>query len=91
MKADKLKLVIKNVLNTPDGYLFVKHLIEESGCYDRAVSFDNLKNYYISGRKGYGEYILELVRTCDFNSYIKLQRERENSENEISKSKKEEK
>ena len=78
MKDDELKLVVQNTLNSPDGYKFVQHLIEESGCFYRSVSFDINKQYYLQGRKSFGDYILDLIKTCDFDNYIKLQKERIN-------------
>lgn len=76
MNAKKLELIVQNVLNTPDGYEFIKHLINESGCLDRSVNFDIHKHYFLVGKKSFGEYILELVRVFDFQSYIKIQSDR---------------
>lgn len=76
MKPEKLKLVVQNVLKTEDGFLFIEHLIHESSCLSREISFDTLKHYYFNGRKGFGDYILELVRKCDFEKYIKIQEKR---------------
>ena len=76
MKADDLKLVINNVLSTEDGYKFIKHLIEESGCLDKSINFDTLREYYIRGKKDFGNYLLELIRVNSFKNFIKIQEER---------------
>ena len=76
MQQDKIKVMVQNVLNTQDGYDFVKYLITESRCLYSEVNFDIQKFYFQSGRKSFGEEILELVRKCDFESYVKLQKER---------------
>lgn len=73
---DKIKFMVQNVLATPDGYNFVKYLLTENRCLDSEVNFDIQKFYFQSGRRSFGEEILELVRKCDFESYIKLQKER---------------
>ena len=76
MDADELKLVVNNVLLTEDGYKFVKHLIEESGCLDKTINFDALKEYYIRGKKDFGHYLLELLRINSFEKFIKIHEER---------------
>lgn len=73
---DKIKFMVQNVLANPDGYNFVKYIITESRCLDSEVNFDIQKFYFQSGRRRFGEEILELVRKYDFDSYVKLQKER---------------
>lgn len=77
MNAERLKLAVENVLKTEDGFLLLQHFIEESGCFDRTMSFDEKKNYFSAGRKSFGDYILELIRVCDFKNFIKIHEERE--------------
>lgn len=67
-----LKIIVNNVLNSDDGFKFIQHLLNETGCFDRSVNFDEYKNFYFQGRKSIGDYILELARKCDFKSYIKI-------------------
>lgn len=76
MKEEDLKLCVENVLNTKDGFDFVKHIINETGCFNRSINFEEHKNYYLQGRSSIGEYILELIRKCHFDKYIELQKER---------------
>lgn len=76
MNEDDLKLCIENVLNTEDGFNFVKHILNETGCFNRSINFDKYKNYYLQGRCSIGEYILELMRKCNFKKYVELQQER---------------
>ena len=73
---DDFKLIVQNVLNTGDGLKFVQHLLVETGVFNRAVSYDVNKSYYLQGRSSIGEYILELIRICDFESYIEILREK---------------
>ena len=75
-KEDDLRLIVKNVLNSNDGFKFVQHLLTETGAFSRVISYDINKNYYLQGRSSIGEYILELIRNCDFESYVELQKKR---------------
>lgn len=82
-KKKDLKLIVQNTLNTPDGYDFVKHIIEITECMNRSVNFDLNKKYYFDGRKSIGDYILELIKMYDFESFVQIQKESlENSRKE---------
>ena len=75
-KDDDLKLIVRNVLNTDYGFKFVQHLINETGVFNRAINYDVNRNYYLQGRSSIGEYILELIRICDFESYVEILKEK---------------
>lgn len=76
MKNEELKLIVNNVLLTSDGYKLIKYLIEESGCLDKSINFDTLKEYYTRGRKDFGNELLELIRINSFDKFLKIQQER---------------
>ena len=71
-KKKDLKLIVQNTLNSPDGYEFVKHIIEVTECMNRTVNFDINKKFYFDGRKSIGDYILELIKTFDFESFVQI-------------------
>ena len=73
MDDDKLKLIVHNVLNSNDGFLFVKFLVSASGVSDRSVNFDNaLKQYYLQGKKDFGAFILELIKKYNFDKFVQI-------------------
>ena len=71
-----LNLIVHNALLNQDCKDFIKLILEETGCFDRSICYEKYKQYYLQGRKSIGNYILELIRICDFESYTEIQKER---------------
>lgn len=78
MNEEELLLIIKKTLATDFGFKLLKHLLNETGIFENTVNFESVnKQYFLQGKKSAGNYLLELIRIGDFDSYIKLQKERE--------------
>lgn len=76
MKKEDLELIVQNALLNPDCRKLITLILNESGCFDRSISYDVNKQYYLQGRRSIGDYILELIRLCDFESFTEIQKER---------------
>lgn len=78
MNDEELLLITKKTLAKDFGYKLIKHLVNESGIFENTVNFESVnKQYFLQGKKSTGNYLLELIRLADFESYTKLQKERE--------------
>lgn len=63
-RADRLRLAVTNLLNTPDGKVFLFRLIELTGVF--ASSFTgNSATFYNEGRRAVGLEIYRLIMTAD--------------------------
>ena len=63
-QADRLRLAIQNLLNNPDGKLFLFRLIERTGVF--ASSFTgNSATFYNEGRRSVGLEVYRLLMTAD--------------------------
>ncbi len=73
MNDEELKKLVNKVVETAEGFQLFEYLIFQSGCLDRSINFDNtLKQYYICGKKDFGTYILDLIKTSNFDKYTKM-------------------
>lgn len=75
-EKENLVLMVHNALLNQDCKKLIKLILAETGCFDRSISYDKYKQYYLQGRRSIGDYLLELIRVCDFESYTEIQKER---------------
>lgn len=77
-KEEEIRLIVKNVLNNPEGFKFIDILIDRLGAFERGCKFDNSNmEYYNRGKKEQGLWLLDLLRDSDFEKYseiVKLRR-----------------
>lgn len=75
-EKENLVLMVHNALLNQDCKKLIKLILAETGCFDRSISYDKYKQYYLQGRRSIGDYLLELIRVCDFERYTEIQKER---------------
>jgi hypothetical protein len=69
---EKLKLVVENVANMPDGLLLLEHFIELSGCFTQGIAKDSTTEFYNKGQRDFGLKIRALLIEHAPNKYVEL-------------------
>ena len=76
-KEDEIRLIVKNVSNTNEGFKFIDILLDKLGAFERGCKFDNSNmEYYNRGRKEQGLWLLDLLRDSNFEKLIEIEKTR---------------
>ena len=73
MNEDKLLEILKVILNTDCGLLFIQEMLEKLGAFERGCNFDNTNmEYYNRGKRDKGLWLLDLVRKADLDKFEEI-------------------
>lgn len=73
MEEEKLRDILKDLLETDCGFLFIEELLERLGAFEKGCNFENVYiQYYNQGRRDKGAWLLDLVKRANFDKYSKI-------------------
>jgi len=82
MEDKELRRIVNNVAVNPDGYKFLKVLLERLGAFERGINFTNERMDFANrAKREQGLWLADLLQQANSDKYIQILKERENNGN----------
>lgn len=81
MEDKELRRIVNNVAVNPDGYKFLKVLLEKLGAFERGINYqDERMDFANRVKREQGLWLTDLMLKSNPEKYIKILNERENND-----------